>query len=138
MYTISQYFHDTLNPLFAQFLSQSDAEWAQKNPLDEGMGVNCKTLLLLFLVLTAIKIVAFTDFIDPMKLLADRSLQMTDFAMWMWKFTAVLILEVFLAMLYALLFDDDAGHELVVFTIVILSVVPYLFFGLTACTEFLR
>lgn len=104
-------------------VAKSDAEWAQKNPLDEGMGVNCKTLLLLFLVLTAIKIVAFTDFIDPMKLLAERSSEMTDFAMWMWKFTAVLILEVFLAILYAVLFDDDAGHELVVFTIVILSVV---------------
>ena len=87
------------------------------------MGVNCKILLLLFLVLTAIKTVASADFIDPVKLHADRLLEMTYFAMWMWKFTAVLILEVFLAMLYALLFDDDAGHELVVFTIVILSVV---------------
>ncbi|KAL7531559.1 hypothetical protein ACHAXR_004112, partial [Thalassiosira sp. AJA248-18] len=99
-----------------------DAEWAQTNPIDEGMGVNCKTLLLLFLILTAIKFVAYTDFIDPMKILADGS-EMTDFAMWMWQFTAVLILEVFLAVIYAVLFDDDAGHELLVITIIVMSVV---------------
>ena len=50
---------------------QMNAEWAQMNPLDDGLGVNCKTLLLIFLVLTAFKMIAYTDFINPLKLLAE-------------------------------------------------------------------
>mmetsp|Transcript_11757 Transcript_11757/g.25378 ORF Transcript_11757/g.25378 Transcript_11757/m.25378 type:complete len:292 (-) Transcript_11757:168-1043(-) len=103
-------------------VAKSDAEWAPKNPLGDDTGVNCKTLLLLLLILTAIKIVVCTDFVDPMKMLAD-GLEMTDVANCMYKCTIVLILEVFLALLYAVLFDDEAGHELVVFTIMIMTAV---------------
>ena len=104
---------------------QMNAEWAQKNAIDDGLGVNCKTLLLIFLVLTAFKMIAYTDFINPLKLLAEGS-EMTAFAEWMWKFIAVLILEVFIAILYSVLFDDDASHELVVLTIIVMSAVAAL------------
>ena len=90
------------------------------------MGVNCKTLFVLFSVLTLLKFVAYTDFISPENIFADDSSEMTAFASWMWKFTAVLIFEFFLAILYSVLFDDDAGHELVVITIVVMSVVAAL------------
>lgn len=91
------------------------------NPLNEGVGVNCKGLLLIFLVLIPIEFLAYTDFIDPLKVLADGS-EMTDFAVWMWKFVAVTMLEVFLAIFYSVLFDDNAGQELVVWTILTISV----------------
>ncbi|KAL7553134.1 hypothetical protein ACHAWF_016386 [Thalassiosira exigua] len=104
------------------FFCQPGAEWAQKNDLWEGMGINCKTLLLLFMALTAIKFVAYCDFIDPLKLLKDGS-EMSDWCYWTWKFTAVLIFEVFLAFMYAVLFDDTAGQELLVIVVVVMSVV---------------
>jgi hypothetical protein len=103
-------------------VSKPGAEWAQKNDLWEGMGINCKTLLLLFMALTAIKFVAYCDFIDPLKLLKDGS-DMSDWCYWTWKFTAVLIFEVFLAFMYAVLFDDTAGQELLVIAVVVMSVV---------------
>jgi hypothetical protein len=103
-------------------VSKTDAEWAQGNPLGEGMGINCKTLLLLFLVLTAIKFLALTDFVDPTKMLADGS-EMTDFAVFLWHFVTVIVFEVFLAIFYAVLFDDEVGHELVVCAIVVMSVI---------------
>ena len=74
------------------------------------MGINCKTLLILFGIVTVIKFVAYTDFIDPKNFLPDDS-EMTDFAVWMWKFMVILILEIFLAVLFSVLFDDDAGHN---------------------------
>ena len=101
---------------------QPDAEWAQINPINEGMGINCKTLLLLFFVTTTIKFVAWTDFIDPAVLLPDGS-KMTHLAVWMWKFAIVLLLEVLLALGYAVLFEDDAGHEVTVVAIMIMTVV---------------
>jgi len=96
---------------------QPDAEWAQINAINEGMGINCKTLLLLLFALTAIKFVASTDFIDPAVLLPDGS-KMTHLAIWMWRFATVLLFEVIYALGYAILFEDDAGHELVVLTFV--------------------
>eukprot|EP00581_Thalassiosira_minuscula_P000857 CAMPEP_0183743364 /NCGR_PEP_ID=MMETSP0737-20130205/65179_1 /TAXON_ID=385413 /ORGANISM="Thalassiosira miniscula, Strain CCMP1093" /LENGTH=557 /DNA_ID=CAMNT_0025978983 /DNA_START=116 /DNA_END=1790 /DNA_ORIENTATION=- len=106
-------------------VSKADAEWAEKKPLGN-MGVNCKTLLLLILVLTAIKFLAYTDFIDPLKILADGD--MTDYAMWMWNCIAVLIMEFFLAVLFSVLFDDDASHELVVLTVMVMSLVAAVMF----------
>jgi hypothetical protein len=103
-------------------VAKPDAEWAQKNDLGEGMGINCKTLLLLFMVLTAIKFVACCDFIDPLKLLEEGS-EMTDWCYWTWKFTAVLIFEMFLAFMYSVLFDDSTGQELLVTAVVVLSIV---------------
>eukprot|EP01083_Nonionella_stella_P071565 192323_1 len=103
-------------------VAKTDAEWAKMSPLNEGLGINCKSLLLFFLICVAIKFAAFTDFIDPLRLLADGS-EMTDVAIWMWKFTMILIFEVFLAILFSVLFDDDARHELVVFTVMVMSVV---------------
>ena len=85
------------------------------------MGINCKTLLLLLFALTAIKFVASTDFIDPAVLLPDGS-KRTHLAVWMWRFATVLLFEVIYALGYAILFEDDAGHELVVLTLMIMSV----------------
>lgn len=103
-------------------VNRSDAEWAQIKPIKEGMGLNCKALLLLFVVATAIKLIAFTDFIPPTKLLKDGS-EMTDFAIWMWKFVAVILLEFLFALSYTVLYEDDAGHEIVVVTIMVMTVV---------------
>ena len=69
-----------------------------------------------------VKCVAYTDFIDPTKMLAD-GLEMTSFALWMWHFIAVLIFEFILAMFFVLFFDDDAGHEVVVMTLMAMSLV---------------
>lgn len=102
-------------------VAKTGAEWAQTNNFQEELGVNCKTLLLFFIVLTAIKFLAYTDFIDPMKLLADG--EMTAVAQWMWNFVAVSILELLLAMFYSVLFDDNAGQELLVVTIVVMSLI---------------
>lgn len=118
---------DLLTALIVVFVlslrvSRVDAEWAQKHPINEGMGINCKTLLVIFLALTLIKFIAMTDFIGPTKMLADGS-DMTAFAMWMWSFMDVMILEILLAILYSVLFDDDAGHELLVISIMIMSAV---------------
>lgn len=101
-------------------VSQTDVEWAQKNPVKEGLGVNCKSLVLLFTVLTMGKFLAFADFIDPSKLMAE-GLEMTAFAAWTWRFITVLILEAFLAMFFTLLFEDESGQELVVKTIIALT-----------------
>lgn len=100
---------------------QPDAEWAQINAINEGMGINCKTLLLLFFVATAIKFVAMTDFVDPAVILPDGS-KMTHMAALMWKLAILLLLELLLALGYVVLFEDDAGLELTVFTMMIMTV----------------
>ena len=41
----------------------------------------------------------------------------------MWKFVALAIFGAFLAIFYAVLFEDDTGQELVVFAIIAMSVV---------------
>lgn len=104
----------------ASRVSQTDAEWAQKNPLMDGLGANSKTLILLFNVLAIGKFVAFADFIDPSKVLAE-GLEMTEFAAWIWKYTAVLVLQTFLATFFTLFFEDETGQELVVYTIIVLT-----------------
>ena len=101
---------DLLTALIVVFVlslrvSRVDAEWAQKHPINEGMGINCKTLLVIFLALTLIKFIAMTDFIGPTKMLADGS-DMTAFAMWMWSFMDVMILEILLAILDSELFSS--------------------------------
>lgn len=88
-------------------------QWSEKKALGEGLGMNCKTLLLLFLPLTVLKFFAYTDFIDPTVILADE-LKMTRLAYWMWNIVAVLIFEVAMALAYTILFDDAHGHEVVV------------------------
>ena len=100
-------------------VSQKDAEWAQKNPIKEGLGANCKTLVLLFTVLTLAKFLALADFIDPAKMMAD-GLEITAFASWTWKFIIVLLLESFLAMLFTLFFEDEPGQELLVKSFIML------------------
>jgi len=106
--------------VLADRVSQKDAEWAQKNPVKEDLGANCKTLVLLFTVLTLVKFLALADYIDPSKLMAE-GLEITAFASWTWKFIIVLVFESFLAMLFTLLFEDESGHELLVKTIIVLT-----------------
>jgi hypothetical protein len=95
------------------------------NALNVGIGINCKTLLLLFWALIAIKLVARADFIDPAVLLPDGS-EITQMAVWMWKYALVVIGELLLGLGYAVLFEDDDGHELVVVTTMIMSAVAVL------------
>ncbi|KAL9182805.1 hypothetical protein ACHAXT_004084 [Thalassiosira profunda] len=101
---------------------RTDAEWAQKNDMTDDLGINCKTLLVFFMIATGIKFIAYTDFVDPANLLAKGS-EMTDFAQWCWYFTSVCIFNVFLAIFYSVFFDDEAGHELLVITIAVMSAV---------------
>lgn len=108
--------------VLAARVAETDAQWAQKNTLSDGFGMNCKTLLLLFLPLTLIKLLFLTDFIDPHWLLAEGS-EMSAIADWMWKIIPVMILECFIGILYSVLYDDDNSHELMVFTILIMSVI---------------
>ena len=91
----------------------SGAEWAEKKAVKDGLGINCKTLLLLFSILTILKFFAYTDFMDPQNLLAD-GLEMTRLAYWSWNIVAVLIFECGMALIYSILFDDKEGHEIVV------------------------
>ncbi len=111
--------------MVASISIQPNAEWAQLNAINEGMGINCKTLLLLLFTLTAIKFVAMTDFIDPTVILPDGS-KMTHMTVLMWKLSILLLLEVLLAFGYAVLFEDDAGLELAVLTVMIMTVVAVL------------
>jgi len=75
------------------------------NALNEGIGINCKTLLLFFWALIAIKLVTSADFIDPAVLLADGS-EMTQLAVWMWKYALVVMGELLLGLGYSVLFED--------------------------------
>ena len=95
------------------------------NALNERIGINCKTLLLFFWALIAIKLVTSADFIDLAVLLVDGS-EMTQMAVWMWKYALVVLGELLLGLGYAMLFEDDAGHELVVLTTMIMSAVAAL------------
>mmetsp|Transcript_27340 Transcript_27340/g.39156 ORF Transcript_27340/g.39156 Transcript_27340/m.39156 type:complete len:291 (+) Transcript_27340:381-1253(+) len=106
--------------VLADRVSQKDAEWAQKIPVKEGLGANCKTLVLIFTVLAVVKFLALADYIDPSKLMSE-GLEITAFASWTWKFIIVLVFESFLAMFFTLLFEDDSGHELLVKTIIVLT-----------------
>ncbi|KAL3790937.1 hypothetical protein HJC23_004919 [Cyclotella cryptica] len=96
-------------------VTQQGAEWAEKKAIGEGLGINCKTLLLFFLPITILKFFAYTDFIDPKIILAD-GLEMTELAHWMWTLVAVLIFECAMALSYTVFFDDSEGHEVVVAT----------------------
>jgi hypothetical protein len=97
--------------VLASRVSQNDAEWAQKSPLKEGLGANCKSLVLLFTVLTMCKFLALADFIDPALLMAE-GLEITAFAAWTWRFITVLILEMFLAMFFHCLVLVDRRSDL--------------------------
>jgi len=107
--------------VLASRVAQKNAEWAEISaPIKEGLGANCKALVLLFTVLTLFKFLALADFIDPSKMMAD-GFEITAFAAWTWNFIIVLVLESFLAMLFTLLFEDESGQELLVKTIIILT-----------------
>jgi hypothetical protein len=95
------------------------------NALNEGIDINCKTLLLIFWAFIAIKLVTSADFIDPAVLLADGS-EMTQMAVWMWKYALVVMGELLIGLAYAVFFEDDDGHELVVLTTIIMSAVAAL------------
>lgn len=103
---------------------QQDADWANKIRIRDGLGVNCKTLLVLFVILSILKILALTDFVDPAMILAD-GLKMTKLAHYMWNLVVVLVLEILLGLFFSLAFDDDASHELMVCTIVFMTLIPW-------------
>ena len=97
-------------------------DWAQANDIGNGLGVNCKTLIILFLVICTMELFAFTDFVDPTIILAD-GLEMTEPARWMWNFASVLILDVILVLTFALFFEGDEGQELVISTVIVMSLI---------------
>mmetsp|Transcript_11333 Transcript_11333/g.17096 ORF Transcript_11333/g.17096 Transcript_11333/m.17096 type:complete len:173 (-) Transcript_11333:96-614(-) len=105
--------------VLASRVAQKNVGWAEQIPIKEGL-TPCKTLVLLFTVLTLFKFLALADFIDPSKMMAD-GFEITAFAAWTWNFITVLVLESFLAMLFTLLFEDDSGQELLVKTIIVLT-----------------
>ena len=75
--------------------------------------MNCKTLILSFLLLTMINFFTLADYLDPIKILAD-GLKMTRLAQWMWTYMTVLVFDGVMVFSYALLFDDAKGQEIVV------------------------
>lgn len=109
-------------------VSKTNIDWAQKNSLNEDLGINCKTLLILFTLISVVKLFALTDFVDPNKMLADDS-KMTEIAYWMWKICAVTILEFILAITYSILYDDNTVHELLTISIMIMSLIAVWMFS---------
>ncbi len=104
-------------------------EWADANDdAMQGLGINCKTLILLFLIICTVKLFGLTDVVGPTYFLAD-GLDMTDVSLWMWNFTSVLLFDIILVLIYALYFEDNQGHELVVMTVTAMSLVAAVSFG---------
>uniref|UniRef100_A0A7S0AEA2 Uncharacterized protein n=1 Tax=Minutocellus polymorphus TaxID=265543 RepID=A0A7S0AEA2_9STRA len=106
-------------------VSEDGAAWANKNSLGVlgGMGINCKTLLLFFVGLTVVKLLVLTDLIDPQGLVLAEAVKMTKLATYMWSFVAVSVLEILFALIFALLYDDEASHELMVLAIAFMTLV---------------
>ena len=105
-------------------VSEDGVVWASKNSsgVMSGMGINCKSLLLLFTVATFVKLIALTDFIDPQGFVLAEGVKMTKLATYMWQFVAVSVLEIGFALVFALLYDDEAS-ELMVITVASMTVV---------------
>lgn len=105
-------------------VSEDGVVWASKNPSGamSGMGINCKSLLLLFTVATFVKLIALTDLIDPQGFVLAEGVKMTKLATYMWQFVAVSVLEIGFALVFALLYDDEAS-ELMVITVASMTVV---------------
>lgn len=106
-------------------VSEDGVVWASKNPsgVMSGMGINCKSLLLFFTVVTFVKLIALTDFIDPQSFVLAEGVEMTKLATYMWQFAAVAVLEIGFALIFALLYDDEACHELMVITVASMTLV---------------
>ena len=105
-------------------VSEDGVLWANKTSSGVlgGMGVNCKTLLLLFLVVTFLKVFALTE-IEPEGLVLAEGVSMTKLATYMWNFVAVTVLEIAFALVFALLYDDGTCHELMVLAIAFMTLV---------------
>ena len=92
------------------------------------LGYTCDHCVEFPLVVSVIKLVALTDFVDPNKMIADDG-EMTEIAYWMWKLCAVTIIEFILAVAYSILYDDNTGHELVTISIMIMSLIAVWMFS---------
>lgn len=115
-------------------VSEPDAVWANKNPFGEGHGVNCKSLLFLFTVLTLVKVLLMSDFFNPSFFLAD-GVEVTKLAHYLWNLTTVLVLEITLGLFFSLMYDDSNSHELMIITVVIMSGIAIL--SLLGISEYL-
>ena len=106
-------------------VSEDGVVWASKNPsgVMNGMGINCKSLLLFFTVATFAKLIALTDLIGPQGFVLAEGVKMTKLATYMWQFAAVSVLEIGFALVFALLYDDEACHELMVITVASMTLV---------------
>jgi hypothetical protein len=115
-------------------VSKPGVEWAEKKPIKEGLGFNCKFLMLVITLLTLLKFFALGHFVSPKYILID-GVEMTQLAYFLWKYLAVIIFEAWLAFFFSVLFDDDAGHELIVATIIGMTLVIYC--GILSIKEYL-
>ena len=106
-------------------VSEDGIVWASKNPsgVMSGMGINCKSLLLFFTVATFVKLIALTDVINPEGFVLAEGVKMTKLATYMWQFVAVTVLEIGFALVFALLYDDEASHELMCITVASMTLV---------------
>ena len=106
-------------------VSDDNAIWCSKNRegVFASLGVNCRTLLLLFTVITVIKLMALTDIIDPQGFVLAEGIEMTKLATYMWNFAAVAVLEIAFALVFVLLYDDEASHEIIIGTVALMTLV---------------
>lgn len=121
--------------IHAMRVSKPGVEWAEKKSPKEGLGFNCKLLMVVFTFLTLVKFFALGHFVSPSFILAD-GVQLTPLATFLWKYLVVIIFEAWLAFFFCVLFDDDAGHELMVVAIAIMTLVLYR--GIISVQEYLN
>lgn len=87
-----------------------------------GMGVNCKTLLLLFVIATLLKLFAWTDIVNFSWLLRNPD-EMSELALCCWHIGSAAMFEILLVFWFALVYGNEKDHEGVVFSIVGLTIV---------------
>lgn len=108
--------------IFAARVSRDDFSPEKKNPIGEGHGINCKSLLLVFTMMVFLMILMLSDIIHPEFMLAD-GLEMTKLSHYLLGLVLVLVLEILLGLTFSLLFDDYASHEFMIMTIAVMEVV---------------
>lgn len=108
--------------IHAMRVSKPCVKWVEKKSPKEGLGFNCKLLMVIFTFLTFAKFFALGHFVSPNFILVD-GVELTPLATFLWKYLVVIVFEAWLAFFFCVLFDDDAGHELMVGTIAIMTFV---------------
>ena len=73
------------------------------------------------MVILVCKIFASIDLVHPKDILT--SVNVTGLAIFYWNFTTIMVCEILLGMMYAFAFEDGTGLELVVYTVMVMTLV---------------